>query len=393
MPTGAEGTIRPDMEGAGSEHRLRSAVNPRRWRFPPRDAKIGTLQDAFLIAAVAMILVIRTQLWLTNYPQLGGGTLHIAHLLWGGVLMVIAIGMLLSFVGRGMRMPAAIVGGLGFGFFIDELGKFITNDNDYFFKPAAGVIYLVFIGLYLLTRWMQRRGGLTPREHLVNAVDALTEAARRDLNVNEKHRALELLEGADPEDPLTEPVRGLLEGLDSVPAPPPTLPERAAAAAKDRYLQIVETRWFTRLLSAFFVVWAAVSLLLFVGLVALAVDSIGGPSGVEIDGLNDEDISFVNVASMASSVVAGLLVIWGVVRLQRHGRLEAYRMFERALLVQIFVGQVFSFVESQFSAVFGLAVDVLLLVTVRYMIKAERQIERDAPTPPRSPAAAAESPA
>lgn len=376
-----------------SENRLRSAVNPRRWRFPPRDAQIGPLQDAFLISAIAMILVIRTQLWLTNYPQLGGSGLHIAHLLWGGVFMVVALGLLLSFVGRGTRMPAAIVGGIGFGFFIDELGKFITDDNDYFFKPAAGVIYLVFVGLYLLTRWMQRRSGLTPREHLVNAVDALTEAARRDLSVNEKHRALELLAGADPADPLTGPVRELLEGLDSVPAPAPALPERAATAVKDRYERIVETRWFTRLLSAFFVAWATLSLLLLVGLALLAVDSIGGGDSVEIDGLGDEDLSFVNVAGMVSSVVAGLLVIWGVVRLRRYGRLEAYRMFERALLVQIFVGQVFSFVESQFSAVFGLAVDILLLITVRYMIKAERQIQRDAPIPTRSPRPAAESPA
>lgn len=369
-------------------------VDPRRWRFPPRDAQIGQLQDAFLISGVAMILIIRTQLWLTNYPQLGGSGLHIAHLLWGGVLMVIALGMLLSFVGRGLRMPAAIVGGLGFGFFIDELGKFITDDNDYFFKPAAGIIYLVFVGLYLLTRWMQRRGGLTPREHLVNAVDALTEAARRDLNANEKRRALELLEGADPGDPLTGPVRDLLQGLDSAPAPAPTLPERAAKAIGNYYLRIIEARWFTRLLSAFFVAWAALSLLLLVGLVLLAIDSIGGGGGVEIEGLNDQDISFVNVASMASSLVSGLLVIWGVVRLRRHGRLEAYRMFERALLVQIFVGQVFSFVESQFSAVFGLAIDVLLLVTVRYMIKAEHQIEAGGgpggvPSPPAGEAAIA----
>ena len=52
--------------------------------------------------------------------------------------MVLAIGILLIFLGRGARRPAALIGGVGFGFFIDELGKFITEDNDYFFKPAAG---------------------------------------------------------------------------------------------------------------------------------------------------------------------------------------------------------------------------------------------------------------
>jgi hypothetical protein len=56
--------------------------------------------------------------------------------------MVIAIGLLLTLLGRGPRVPAAIVGGVGFGFFIDELGKFITEDNNYFFEPAAALIYL-----------------------------------------------------------------------------------------------------------------------------------------------------------------------------------------------------------------------------------------------------------
>src|SRR5918996_3761281 len=128
-------------------------------RRAPRNADFGELQETFLVCAVATILVIRTQLWLTNYPQLGGGGLHIAHLLYGGIFMVLAIGLLVTYLGRLPRRPAAVIGGVGFGFFIDELGKFITSDNNYFFKPAAGVIYVVFIVLYLTTRWMQNRRG------------------------------------------------------------------------------------------------------------------------------------------------------------------------------------------------------------------------------------------
>ena len=43
--------------------------------------------------------------------------------------MVLAIGLLVTFLGRSPRFPSAVVGGVGFGFFIDELGKFITSDN------------------------------------------------------------------------------------------------------------------------------------------------------------------------------------------------------------------------------------------------------------------------
>jgi hypothetical protein len=73
----------------------------------------------------------------------------------------------------------------------------------------------------------------------------------------------------------------------------------------------------------------------------------------------------VNVASLASSFLSALLVARGVLRLRARRRREAYRDCERALLVAIFVTQVFAFVESQFGAVFGLGVDLLLLAGLR----------------------------
>src|SRR3979409_2813948 len=95
---------------------------------PARHIQLGELQDTFLISAVAMILIIRLQLFLTNYPSLGGGKLHIAHLLWGGLLMMIALGMLFTLVGRRWRQPAAVIGGAGFGFFIDALEISMPSD-------------------------------------------------------------------------------------------------------------------------------------------------------------------------------------------------------------------------------------------------------------------------
>jgi hypothetical protein len=61
-----------------------------------------------------------------------------------------------------------------------------------------------------------------------------------------------------------------------------------------------------------------------------------------------------------------------VLRLRQGRRAAAYRDFERALLVAILVTQVFSFVESQFGAVFGLAIDLLLLVGLRSVRERDR---------------------
>jgi hypothetical protein len=353
-----------------------------------RTADIGELQDVFLVSAVVMILVIRLQLFLTHYPQLGGGKLHIAHLLWGGLLMLIAIGILLSFLGRSIRTPAAVIGGIGFGFFIDELGKFITEDNDYFFKPAAGIIYLLFIVLFLITRAMQNRRGLTPHEYLVNAIDMVTEAARRDLNEGERRRALAMLDRADPDDPLVVPTHRLLREIEAVPTPAPRFYEHWALAVRDFYSRIVDTKWFPRLIGAVFVIWALGSVVEILTLVLAAGFALEGADDVPVrlsDLLEGDSASFVSVASLAASVVVGVLVIAGGLRLRARDRMGAYRLFERAMLVQIFVADFFSFVESEFSAVFGMAIDVLLLITVRFMIRREREREIAAGPPVEAP--------
>jgi hypothetical protein len=355
---------------------LRAPQALRNWRRPARSVDMGPLQDAFLVSAVLMILLIRLQLWATNYPQLGGGRLHIAHLLWGGLFMLIAVGLLVSFVGRGARLPAAILGGIGFGFFIDELGKFITSDNDYFFRPAAAIIYLVFIALYLLTRWMQRDRGLSQREYLVNAVDSITEATRGDLDERDKHRILELLSKADPADPLTRPLQDLVGGLDAVPTPQANPATRFALAIRDRYERLVEHPRFVTAVSALFVVWAFVIGLAVTALIIAAGVKAGGVKHVELSVGNDRNITFTDWASLVASFASGVFVIWGVVRLRAHRRLDAYYMFERALLLEIFVGGFFEFLRVQFTAVFGLGVSILLLITIRYMIRSELHLRR-----------------
>ncbi len=110
-----------------------------------RSIRARDLLEIFFVSAVFSLLLVRFFLFVTGYPQLGGDGLHIAHMLWGGLLMLISITLLLAFLGRRVQQLAAVLGGLGFGVFIDEIGKFITSDNNYFFRPTIGILYAIFV--------------------------------------------------------------------------------------------------------------------------------------------------------------------------------------------------------------------------------------------------------
>ncbi len=47
-----------------------------------RDLSSPYLTELWLVSAVVTILGVRLYLELTGYPQVGGATLHIAHMLW-----------------------------------------------------------------------------------------------------------------------------------------------------------------------------------------------------------------------------------------------------------------------------------------------------------------------
>jgi hypothetical protein len=338
-------------------------------RRASRNADLGLLHETFFICAVTTILCIRTQLWLTNYPQLGGHGLHIAHLLYGGALMVTALAFLLTLLGRRVRWVAAIIGGIGFGFFIDELGKFITADNNYFFRPAAGLIYLVFIGLFLASRTYQRRRGLDERERVRNAFELIAEASIGPWQAGSRARALTLLGEVDAGNPLRGPLLALADGIDAAPDPAPPFWTRWGEAVARRYEGATQTRWFGPVVIAVFVVWALVSLIAVFALVLPVGFQAGSARGGEHSDAISQ-LSFLNWGSLVSSAVSAVFVFIGLSHL-RGDRARAYVWLTRALLVSIFVTRVFSFVESQFGAVFGLGIDILLLISVQAMARRE----------------------
>jgi hypothetical protein len=135
-----------------------------------------------LLSFALSVVLTRLFLQLTGYPQLGGATLHIAHLLWGGLLLFIGALAMLIFANRWVYRLGAVLTGVGVGLFIDEVGKFITRTNDYFYPPAAPIIYVFFLLVVLLYLQIRRPRNRTARTELYRVFDTLEEVLERDLD-------------------------------------------------------------------------------------------------------------------------------------------------------------------------------------------------------------------
>jgi hypothetical protein len=115
-----------------------------------------------IVSFVVAVVGTRWYLQATGYPQVGGGELHVAHMLWGGLALVVAA-LLPLVVAAGWALTAsAILAGAGTGLFIDEVGKFITSSNDYFYPLAAPLIYGMLLALVLVFVVVRRREDAAP---------------------------------------------------------------------------------------------------------------------------------------------------------------------------------------------------------------------------------------
>ena len=139
-----------------------------------------------LFSFAASVTVTRLFLALTGYPQLGGGELHIAHALWGGLLLYIAALLPLIFANRWVYTAGAVLTGIGVGLFIDEVGKFITQTNDYFYPLAAPIVYAFFLLTTLLYTRINRQRDRSVRAELYSAFEAMEEVLEQDLDPGER---------------------------------------------------------------------------------------------------------------------------------------------------------------------------------------------------------------
>ena len=301
------------------------------------------------ITGISTVLITRGYLSATGYPQIGSGTLHIAHALWGGLLMLAAIAVALVYAGADSRIWTVLLGGAGLGLFTDEVGKYLTRTNDYFYRPAAAIIYLLFASLLVLASLLDRGGTDAGDAGLGEAAQIAATGLVAGLTPESRSRATAALEGR--EDPAGLAVLRLLE---LVPVRRPGPVRRTWRASVSRAQQLADRRGTGEVAAVLlFLSHLAVAIVFVVQACLLGAGEQLAP-GTE---------DWAVVAEAATRSVSLLLVSIGITR-WRADRHSAYRWFRAALLVGLLVTQVLNFSVSQFRAVAELPFQLVLLAFV-----------------------------
>lgn len=321
--------------------------------------------EAFFVSAIATVLVIRIILKFTDYPQLGGGGLHIAHVLWGGILMLVSLVIQMTFMGDRPRSAGALLGGVGFGFFIDEMGKYLTNNNNYFFKPAALVIYGLFLLLWLSFQYLDKKRSTSRKARAANILFLLEEGLLYGFNKHEREVLVyELLQLEESGDKLAKDLKNLYHLIEkSAATDQPSYYMRLAGWLNNLYSKAIRFKGFVLLL---FIVFALQGILSLVSLVDFFRDLSTGRALLDIS----DELSRAEFGQLAGWAVYSVLILAGFIKF-RESRVKAYRIFKNALLINIFVTQFFAFYRLQFAAVSGLFLNLALLGAVNYLIRLE----------------------
>ncbi len=182
-------------------------------RKPVKRAEAENNLLTTMLVFAASVVATRLFLQITGYPKLGNDVLHIAHALWGGLFLMVSAILPIILANRWVFNLSAVLNGLGIGLFIDEVGKFITANNDYFYPPAAPLIYASFLMLVLVYFFVRRSKNPEPRSALYHALADLQELADDNLDPLERDLLLERLAVARTSD---QPhIAGLAESIET----------------------------------------------------------------------------------------------------------------------------------------------------------------------------------
>jgi hypothetical protein len=318
-----------------------------------------------LVGFAVTIIATRSFLELTGYPQIASGDFHMAHVLWGGLLLFLA--SLLLLVGRGpdVYWLSSLLTGIGFGLFIDEVGKFITRTNDYFYPLAAPIIYASFlltVFIYSRVRGL-RSDGAQAEVHAL--LDNLERGVDPHLSPEEYGQVQLRLRQIADQSTQQNVARMAIHALDFLQAENfQGSPTKSGLMTRWRARFVTaEARWLTSSNLKIAVIMGLIVLGLRGVLAAIAtillVSSIADPAhwqklaltpGPEGDAFGSTRLLLLVIALMLESVIGGLLLIAAILLTTAHVR-RGLILSYWALLFSLTGVQLLSFYFNQFDVI------------------------------------------
>jgi len=347
-----------------------------------------------LICFAASVTVTRLFLSLAGYPQIATKDLHIAHVLWGGLLLYAGALLPLIFSNQGIYSLAAILAGIGVGLFMDEVGKFITQTNNYFFPIAAPIIYIFFLLTIILLLHI-RRARYAPKHAelsraLIEIHESLNEKATEEEWTQMKLNLQKAIE-KPPSANHADLARALLKFVEAEPAPLPArrkLRIRPPKKVKQFFLRVLPNPRLNGLLVAGLL---GIGLLMWKNPLSVLLGNwIGGEAGAFLERLHfGRQVEALTApgwfeARLVLEVAVGLLLILAAALLLSKRTRSGTIIGIVGLFVSLTTVDLLLFYFEQFSTIITTAIQFLLLIGLFYF--------RDRLNPGRGPAVKEVSP-
>jgi hypothetical protein len=334
-------------------------------RQPVRRPRVETNLLFTLLSFALSVSLIRLFLRLTGYPQLGGGVLHISHVLWGGLLLFVAAILPIIIANRWVYRVAAIFAGVGIGLFIDEVGKFITQSYDYFFPAAAPIVYAFFLICVLIYLQVTRPRPRSARSELYAVLELMEEVLDHDLDIREKIEIKDRLTYVANNESNPDIIRlanelqdYFTDGQILLAPDPPDLLQRIVNFLKgieDRY----GNRERIRKLLAFSLGLLGIISVIFPGSNIVEITNAGNP----IDGAE----MFWFIAMLVVQLFTGIaLISAGLLLLTDDREGLGLRISFISLLIYLSIVNLFLFYYLQFSTILAATFQFMLLLGVVY---------------------------
>ncbi|HET8994266.1 MAG TPA: hypothetical protein VFN32_10740 [Rhodococcus sp. (in: high G+C Gram-positive bacteria)] len=346
-----------------------------------RTAYGSAYAEAFLVIAIVTILTTRLYLALTGYPQVGGSTLHIAHALYGGAAMMTALLIGWLFLGFGPRVLAVVLGGIGFGLFLDEIGKFVTKDNDYFYGPSAEIMYVLIVVVLVANRLIRIARAPTAAEYLANAAAIAADGLAGGIPPHRREAAARMLDQAEDLGSDIHVIEGLRVVLASAEHRTDHLGagQRFAAGLIPRFFR--SPRWVP--IVGWLIVLAAAA-----GVVFGVVQMVTGGVDLSTDH-TDIDIDRMGITSgilFLSATITLCMALPSMVAVHRSDSLRALRTLRTAALIFTTLNALADFATSGFGALPTLAIGLFTMAVLSHHISvrtAQLSDTTGSPSPPR----------